>query len=55
MHEIINLSKMKTCTRCNGKGCDICNDGIYQDENFIIVTEDINGQKIAFNSEYYGK
>jgi len=53
--EIINKSEFKICNKCRGNGCDVCAEGIYIDESFILVSETKSGQKIAFQSDYIGK
>ncbi len=53
--EIINKSIGKLCNKCSGDGCKNCEDGLYWDKNYIIIAEDNNGKKIAFQSEFMGK
>jgi len=52
---VIDKSIEKTCNKCNGNGCDSCKNGIYKEGNYIIVSQDNKGQKIAFQSDFAGK
>ena len=53
--EIIDKSIEGTCNKCEGKGCKQCYNGIYKDENYILITKDETGKKIAFQSDFRGK
>ena len=68
--EIIDNSKNVCCKICSGTGmlrtkrdennqcptCPSCNgSGIWKNESYILVAEQSNGQKIAFNIDQQGK
>lgn len=64
--KIINKSTKAKCYKCGGKGwtrdrdvaeeCTRCNgEGMWSRDNYYLVVQLENGQKIAFQSECRGK
>ena len=53
--EVIDKSILKPCNRCKGNGCSVCDNGKYKESNYILIAQQEDGQKIAFQSEFAGK
>jgi DnaJ-class molecular chaperone len=57
--EIVDKSERKPCRVCNGHHSQTCREcdgkGTYVEQNYFLVVEQTNGQKIAFQSEFIGK
>jgi len=55
--EIVDKSTFVKCNRCvKGKKCSSCNDtGKYKKENYILIAQQPDGQKIAFDVDNAGK